>query len=208
MKNSFVGTIVIVVAASTKGAPLKAQIISRPVQFGVMGGATVPIGVLRDATAYGLNVGAFVSVGVPLVPVSLRLEAQWHHMGGKGDSIACALIPGGFCPEPIQMRVIDGTANLVYTFPSVLPLRFYLIAGAGVYGERAHTEDGGDTYDSKTKFGLNGGAGVKFQLGSIGGFVEARYHNVIHGSDIGDYAVRSPKVKSLEFVPIGAGITF
>ncbi|MBA2686215.1 MAG: hypothetical protein H0U66_17160 [Gemmatimonadaceae bacterium] len=178
-------------------------------ELGVMAGATVPIGLLKDATASGWNAGAFVNLGVPLVPVSLRLEAQWHHMGGAGGAIACTLAPGGgFCPEPIEKRIVDGTANLVYTFPSVLPLHLYLIGGAGVYEERAHTENGGDAHESATKFGVNAGAGDKFQLGTFGGFVEARYHNIIHGSDIGDYAIRSPKVKSLQFVPISAGITF
>ncbi len=210
MKTPFVNTIVIALATATMAAPLKAQIISRPIQFGIMGGVTAPIGLLNDATSAGWNAGAFVNFGVPLVPVSFRLEAQWHHMSGNGTAIGCTLAPGsdGFCPEPIEMRIVDGTANLVYTFPSAVPLHFYLIGGAGAYGERAHTIDGGNSPQSVTKFGVNAGAGVKVQLGSIDGFVEARYHNVIHGSAIGDYAIRSPRVKSLQFVPISAGIIF
>ena len=191
-------------------SPLAAQILTRPTQFGVMGGVTAPIGLLRDATATGWNAGVLLNIGVPLIPVSIRIDAQVHHLGGNGFSISCTFTPGGsgFCPEPIEMRIIDGTANLVYTFPGMLPAKFYLIAGAGIYGERAHSDDGGNVYETRTKFGLNAGAGMKLQLGSLGGFVEVRYHNVIHGSDIGDYAIRSPQVKSLQFVPISAGVVF
>jgi opacity protein-like surface antigen len=201
-------TIAIVVCMLTEPAAVHAQ-GSRPVHFGVMGGLTVPVALLSEASSAGWNLGALVNVGAPESPLSFRVDAQWHQLGGGGGVIGCSFAPGGgFCPEPVDVRIIDGTANVVYTVGSDSPTNIYLIAGAGVYGERAISPANGSRGNA-TKFGLNAGLGVRFNLSSsLGGFVEARYHNVLHGSDVGDYAKRSTTVKSLQFIPISAGITF
>lgn len=191
-------------------APLAAQgVDSRPVHVGVMGGASIPLGLMRDATQLGWNAGAFVSIRMSGSPLSLRIDGQWHQLEGNGSARGCPLgvVAGaGFCPEPIDVRVIDGSADIAYTFGRAHP-GFYLLAGGGVYGERATTPSSG-ARGSATKFGLNAGAGITFKLGSLDGFFEARYHNIIHGSNVGDFARRSDKVKSLELVPISLGLTF
>ncbi len=175
-----------------------------------MGGLTVPVGSLRDASRVGWNAGALVAVGASLAPVRFRIDGQWHRLG-HGDLVACTSAPGspGGCTLPVNfaLRVIDGTANAIYTFRNDLPTNFYMIAGGGVYGERTtSTIDG--ARNSATKFGLNAGVGVSFGGNPLGGFVEVRFHNVFHGSDIGDYAKRGDEPKSLQFIPISAGITF
>lgn len=185
---------------------------SRPVHFGIMGGATIPRDLLNDAAKSGWNLGAIVSFDTPLTRLSLRIDGQWIHLPGRtGNFIACAglRVDPIVCSEPIEFdfRVIDGTANAVYTFGRALSTSLYLIAGAGVYGERT-TSTFGHSRSSATKFGLNGGVGVRFRLREFGGLAEARYHNVIHGSDIGDYAKNGDKPKSLQFLPISVGITF
>ena len=191
-------------------APLSAQgVDSRPVHFGVMGGVSIPLGLMSDASQTGWNAGALVRIGFPGSPLSVRIDGQWHQLEGNGSRNACPLgvVAGaGFCPQPIDVRVIDGTADIAYTFGHAHP-GFYLLAGGGAYGERATTPSSG-ARGSATKFGLNAGAGVTFRVGSLGGFLEARYHNIIHGSDVGDFARRSDKVKSLELVPISLGLTF
>jgi hypothetical protein len=120
----------------------------------------------------------------------------------------CTFTPGGgsYCPEPIDFRVIDGTANLVCTFRDALPTNFYVIAGGGVYHERAVAPADNNSRGSATKFGVDGGVGLNVRVGTLGGFLEARYHNVLNGSDVGDYARRSARVKSLQFVAVSAGI--
>jgi hypothetical protein len=93
----------------------------------------------------------------------------------------------------------------VYTFGAALPTKFYLIGGIGAYNERAHDPDT-DVSVSSTKFGVNAGVGFKFQLTGFSTFIEARYHNVIHGSAIGSES--SSNAKSLQILPISVGITF
>ena len=185
---------------SAAAAPLSAQaIVSSPVRFGIMGGATFPLSDLKDEAKTGWNAGALVNIGVPLVPVSFRIDGQWQQMQGK-DFDAGA----GFT-DRTDFRIIDGTANVVYTFGAALPTKFYLIGGIGVYNERAK-DQATDVTASSTKFGLNGGVGFKFQLTGFATFIEARYHNIIHGEAIGD--VGSNHAPSLQIIPITVGITF
>lgn len=175
-------------------APLRAQaIVSSPVRFGIMGGATLPLSDFKDTQKTGWNAGALVTIGVPLVPVSFRVDGQWHQLQHEN------------VPAPADVRIIDGTANVVYTFGAALPTKFYLIGGLGVYNERAKDPASNLTV-SATKFGLNGGVGFKFQLTGFATFIEARYHNVIHGTEIGDGSTGN--ANSLQFIPITVGITF
>ena len=139
------------------------------------------------------------TIGVPLVPVSFRVDGQWHQLKGKNLEL------GGGGTSRDDFRIIDGTANVVYTFGAALPTKFYLIGGAGVYNVHVKNDDL-DVSASSTKFGLNGGVGFKFQLTGFSTFIEARYHNVIHGSSVGD--VNDSHANSLQFVPISVGITF
>jgi len=196
MKRSAINAAVLGLILSAAAAPVSAQaIVSSPVRFGIMGGATIPLSDLSDEAKTGWNAGALVTIGVPLVPVSFRIDGQWHQMNGKD-------VGGTQFPD---FRIIDGTANVVYTFGAAMPTKFYVIGGIGAYNERAH-DPVADVSASSTKFGLNAGVGFKFQLTGFATFIEARYHNVIHGSVIGDASTTN--AKSLQFLPISVGITF
>ncbi|HMA04246.1 MAG: outer membrane protein [Gemmatimonas sp.] len=196
MKRTAINAAVLGLILSAAAAPVSAQaIVSSPVRFGIMGGATIPLSDLSDEAKTGWNAGALVTIGVPLVPVSFRIDGQWHQMNGKD-------VGGTQFPD---FRIIDGTANVVYTFGAAMPTKFYVIGGVGAYNERAR-DPVADVSASSTKFGLNAGVGFKFQLTGFATFIEARYHNVIHGSVIGDASTTN--AKSLQFLPISVGITF
>jgi len=197
MKRTAITAAVLGLILSAGAAPISAQaIVSSPVRFGIMGGATVPLSDLSDFNKTGWNAGALVTIGVPLVPVSFRIDGQWQQMQAKND-----------VAFPADLRIIDGTANVVYTFGAALPTKFYLIGGVGVYNERFKDPDT-DISASGTKFGLNAGVGFKFQLTGFATFIEARYHNVIHGTDVGGGDASGGDVRSLQFIPITVGITF
>jgi opacity protein-like surface antigen len=195
MKRTAINAAALGLIISAAAAPLSAQaIVSSPVRFGIMGGATVPLSDLKDFNKTGWNAGALVTIGVPLVPVSFRIDGQWHQLQHKSG-----------VAFPADLRIIDGTANVVYTFGSALPTKFYVIGGVGAYNER-FKDPNSDVHASGTKFGLNAGVGFKFQLTGFSTFIEARYHNVLHGSEVGTGT--SSNVKSLQFLPISVGITF
>lgn len=202
MTRTAISAAVLGLVLSVLAASVSAQaIVSSPVRFGIMGGATVPLSDVSKEEKTGWNAGVLVSIGVPLVPVSFRIDGQWQQMSGKTFVAAGG---GGSSSFP-NLRIIDGTANVVYTFGAALPTKFYLIGGAGIYNER-FKDPNSDLHADGTKFGLNGGVGFKFQLTGFATFIEARYHNVIHGSAVGDGATSN--AKSLQFVPISVGITF
>lgn len=195
MMRSAISAAVLGLVISATAAPVSAQaIVSSPVRFGIMGGATFPMSDLKNVVKTGWNAGALVTIGVPLVPVSFRVDGQWQQLNARAGIAA-----------PANLRIIDGTANIVYTFGAALPTKFYLIGGAGVYNER-FKDPSSDLHADGTKFGLNGGVGFKFQLTGFATFIEARYHNVIHGTAVG--SVDASNAKSLQFVPISVGITF
>jgi opacity protein-like surface antigen len=201
MKRTAISAAVLGLVISAAAAPVSAQaVVSSPVRFGIMGGATMPLSDFSDAAKTGWNAGILMNVGVPLVPVSFRVDGQWQQLTGKDQDFGEAGISHD------DFRIIDGTANVVYTFGAALPTKFYLIGGAGVYNVRVKNDDL-DLNANSTKFGLNAGVGFKFQLTGFSTFIEARYHNVIHGTDIGDTG-SSSDAKSLQFVPISVGITF
>jgi opacity protein-like surface antigen len=200
MTRTAINAAVLGLVLSAAASSVSAQaVISSPVRFGIMGGATLPLSDFKDAAKTGWNAGVLVNIGVPLVPVSFRVDGQWQQLTGKNYEVGKGAITHD------DFRIIDGTANVVYTFGAALPTKFYLIGGAGAYNLRVKNEDL-DASASSTKFGLNGGVGFKFQLTGFSTFIEARYHNVFHGTDIGDS--NSSDSKSLQFVPISVGITF
>jgi len=54
-----------------------------PVQFGVMGGVTLPVGNASDAVKTGWNAGALLNFGFANSPVGLRVDGSWNQMNYK-----------------------------------------------------------------------------------------------------------------------------
>jgi opacity protein-like surface antigen len=178
------------VAAS---APLGAQVLASPFRFGITGGATVPVGNLGDRSNTGWNAGGLLDVGLPFFPISFRLDVTWQQLGTK-------TLPN---LSQFKNRFIAGTANVLYTFNPMAPTKFYLIGGIGGYNHRVEATPppapgggGPTTTNSETKFGINAGAGLRFQFTGFSTFVEARWHDVF---------TTGP---SSQFFPINVGITF
>lgn len=157
-----------------------------PVSFGVGGGVTIPTGSSSDALKTGWHGLALVRFKPAASPVGFQIDGMYQRLGFDE-----------FLPEG-NLQVINGTANVVFSFPVSEETRFrpYLLGGVGVYNSKAKFEVGPDG-ESSTDFGINAGAG--FDIGFGGGtfFVEGRFHNVFE-SDADD----------LKFIPITAGIRF
>ena len=95
------------------------------------------------------------------LPLGLRFEGSYNKFLGRSDIGTHA-----------DVRIIAGTANLVYALPGV-GIRPYLIGGGGYYSRKA------DLANAQTinAFGVNGGVGL-FPLSSFNAYVEARGHIV------------------------------
>jgi Outer membrane protein beta-barrel domain len=173
------------------GAVLMATVGAVPAvaqaKFSLGGGLTVPLGDFDDLVGTGWHGLAALGFQPADFPVGFQIDGMYQRFGFDD-------VPDEFDGN---WQVIQGTANVVYTFTTAEESTFhpYLIGGLGLYNEKATGDDVGDT-ESETDFGINGGAGFDFQLGSVGLFVEGRFHNIFTEDN------------STNFIPITAGIRF
>lgn len=160
-----------------------------PVSFGVGGGVTIPTGSSSDDLKTGWHGTALVRFKPAASPVGFQIDGMYQRLGFT-DETEAAIGEG-------KAQIINGTANVVFSFPVSEETRFrpYLIGGVGLYNTKFKLDSGIDT-ESDTDFGINAGAG--FDVGFGGGtfFVEGRFHNVFtEGSDF-------------KFIPITVGLRF
>lgn len=193
MKRILTGAAVLGFAVLASGRVAAQSASSSPIQFGVMGGATFPTGDFNNFVKTGWNAGALLNFGFQNSPVALRVDGSWNQMNYKDFN-------------NVKLRLIDATADVVFNVGTKSPAQFYLIGGAGVYNFK--NTGSNDNFDfssgSQTKFGLNGGAGIKFK-GSLSPFVEARYHYVFSGSSFNNGNGQDEK---FQMIPLSVGITF
>jgi hypothetical protein len=193
MKRILTGAAILGFAVLASGRVAAQSASSSPIQFGVMGGATFPTGDFNNFVKTGWNAGALLNFGFQNSPVALRVDGSWNQMNYKDFN-------------NVKLRLIDATADLVFNVGTKSPAQFYLIGGAGVYNFK--NTGSNDNFDfssgSQTKFGLNGGAGIKFK-GSLSPFVEARYHYVFSGSSFNNGNGQDEK---FQMIPLSVGITF
>ena len=181
MKGIVKGLSALALATAVFAAPAAAQ---TPVQFGIGGGATLPLSDFADGASLGFHGNVLVQFAPAGSPVGVRVDGMYNRLSEKEESGN-----GNF-------QVISGTANAVYTFQTAETSMFhpYLIAGVGAYNFK-YAPEVGDS-ESETKLGVNGGAGFDYNAGGAVIFVEGRFHNIFfEGSD-------------LNMIPITVGVKF
>ena len=165
-------------------------LVSSPVQFGIVGGTTVPVGNLDDIATSGWHAGVLMNIGLPLVPLGFRVDGVWHETGTKtfGDG------------NSAKARIIAGTLDATYALGAVPILKPYLIGGVGVYNVKftntAVPHIGSGDSESETRFGINAGIGLRVQLTGFSTFIEARWHDIFTTGN------------SQQMIPLSVGITF
>ena len=172
-----------VLMATVGAAPAMAQ----GAKFSLGGGLTLPLSDFDDAVGTGWHGLAAVGYQPADFPVGFQVDGMYQRFGFDD-------VPDDF---DANFQIIQGTANVVYTFTTAESSSFhpYLIGGVGLYNQKATGDDLPDT-DSQTDFGVNAGAGFDFQLGSVGLFAEGRFHNVFGDPD------------NSNFIPISVGVRF
>lgn len=162
--------------------------------LGISAGASIPQSSFGDGVNTGYNVNGMINIGVPLSPLAFRGEVGWNHFDLSGNNASG------------NVRMINGTANVVLVPSTVMTAKPYLIAGVGAYNVKTTVDNSGGllgtgaftSSSSDTRLGFNGGVGFAFGLGSVGTIIEARYVTVNGKNGSG----------SLSFVPVSFGITF
>ena len=200
LANAFFASLLSTVLAATP--PLSAQMLGKgPAHVGITGGMSLPGGELGVATSTGWNAGALVSIGALNAPLRLRIDGQWNQFNGKPQ------LAGDRPTEYDDFRIIDATANALYTFPSTSMASFYILAGAGVYAEKSTMRLGATTTTATaTRGGVNAGAGVRLQLSRVSTFVELRYHYILRGQQIAPYDFFGNGHEGMHIFPLSVGI--
>jgi len=168
-------------------APSMTRAQTAPIGFGLAGGLSTPVGSFSDDADPGWRALGTLAISVPLVPIGLRIDGAYDHFNVDQTLV------GGLTRSGSQ-RVASFTVNPTYRFgvPGV-PLTPYLIGGIGAY----NVSCGGDiSCNSSTRFGWNGGVGIKLRAVVITAFAEARYHHV------------SLDGGSLAYLPVTVGLLF
>jgi opacity protein-like surface antigen len=191
MRRSLLGVAAFALGLSVATTGAQAQetttTTTRPVRFGVSGGLTIPTGDFGDAVNTGYNINGLVEGKLTTVPIALRGEFTFAHFDFDEDVLGV----GG------SDRLLAGIASALYYFPvrtNGNVIRPYVIGGAGVYNFR----DSPDNLpsESTTKFGLNFGGGIEFQLTGFSAFGEVRDHIVF------------TDVSNTNMIPLTFGIKF
>jgi opacity protein-like surface antigen len=183
--NSMIRGAVVGLAVMLGAQAAQAQGLS----LGLGGGIVVPTGSLSDGVGTGWNGTAQLRVKPPVSPLGFQVDAFYTRFSLDG-------VDG-------HSRMLGGTANAVFAFPSVSPLRPYLLAGPGLYNGKT-TIDGLGSSESQTKFGLNAGAGFDFGMGKAKLFAEARFHAILKGT----VDATSGEEKTANMIPLTVGLRF
>lgn len=192
MKTVIRSMVVLAVLVSIPvAASAQVGLAKRLVTVGVGGGMSVPVSDAGDAFNNGFNVQGFARLNVPKLPVMPRFDLNFSRLAIDESQVG---IPG-------TQQILSGLANLQISVLPLGPVRPYVVAGLGAYNLKTETEGVTPTSESKTHFGINGGAGVALHLGMINGFIEGRVDNVYTEEGAID-------ANQVQFIPVTFGLTF
>ena len=147
-------------------------------RFSVAGGIAAPMSDLGDVADLGYNVGAGLNFGAGRLPMSARVEGGLNSFGLKD--------------LPENVRILNATVNAVVNLGQQTESP-YLIGGLGLYNSKFGNAG------SENALGVNLGGGLRFLIGDLNTFFEARYHAMLGEAGAG---------ANLQFVPITVGVMF
>ena len=151
-------------------------------KFGVMGGASLPMGDFGEFSKTGFGGGVTLMMRAPEAKVGFGIEAQINRFGvediGDIDVNATTNLYGAMA----RLEFAAGNA-------------FYLLGGAGLFRTEVTADDDGPDLGEtdNTDFAVQGGLGFNFGPGL---FLEGKFVNVFTEGE------------STQFVPIVVGIRF
>lgn len=147
-------------------------------RFSVSGGLAAPMSDLGDDADLGYNVAAGLNFGGAYRPIGARLEGSLSQFSLKNFNE--------------DVRILNATANAVVNIGQGNDSP-YLIGGLGIYNSKFGNAD------SENAVGANLGGGLRFPIGGLNAFFEARYHAMLGDRSAG---------ANLQYIPITFGIVF
>jgi opacity protein-like surface antigen len=179
---------------------------SRPLRIIFSGGVTVPtsdfqaggsIGKIH-ATGYHGDVSLLLNLGG--FPLRIRPEASLTHFDLKKALSSGA---GGSGGNDGTSRLLGGLVNLEFSLGAG-PIRPYILAGGGLTNINTDFSASSGSVPatvSETKYSIDGGAGIRFRLGPLDGFIEGRVNNVYSEKGAVNF-------KDVKLIPVTFGLVF
>lgn len=171
-----------------------------PITLGLGGGITMPTNDTGDVLKNGFHLRGLAEFHVPALPFGLRGALGYQKMNVQDALQAATSMTNG------QSQILSGLAGVTFPLMSSGPVRPYITASLGAFHVKGEADSSGvSVSNTETRFGIDGGAGLKFAMGPTHGFVEARLENVY------TEAGWNPSVSSLKnarFIPITFGFSF
>jgi opacity protein-like surface antigen len=157
MKGLLRGVAALGVIGSLVAIPAQAQTGANRITAGFGGGVTIPLGSTSDVVKTGWNAGGVVQFKPATSPIGLQVDVMYQQLKASDASKALD-------PLADKSQIWSGTGNVVFWLPvaAETKIRPYLLGGGGIYNVKAKDTDG--TSASVTKFGINAGAGLDFDL--------------------------------------------
>ncbi len=175
---------------------------TRPVAVIVSGGASVPTGGFKDYNDLGVHADASLLVRLGGQAIRLRPELSYARFGVKkvalalpvsnwagqtmvnravsptsaGRATATGVLGAAATLPPAPTPTTDGASTLLGLLGNIeVPLAggLYVIGGVGATNVKSGATNAASDA-SQTALTYNGGAGLRFRIGSISGFVEGR----------------------------------
>lgn len=187
------GLLVLFGSPSVAQAQMSGLGCSRIICFIASGGLTLPAADLADFHDSGFHADASAILNIPGLPIAFRPEFSLTQFKLK---------------QPVNTTPTE-TTDVTKMFAAIgnvelgLGGGLYVLAGGGILSTSAFGVVGGvaSEEDSQTKFTFDAGAGYRFKLGGIHGFLEARVGSASY--DQGTFAF-----EKAAFIPITFGLVF
>ena len=167
---------------------------SRAVNFGIGGGVSLPVSNARDLYRTGFNGQGFMRIDVKGWPVSLRGDFSYQIFQLQADALAGTGSSSG------TGTLLAGLGGLQLTL-SRGRVRPYLLASVGAYNIKSEPDAPNVPVTSATHFGVDGGAGILFNMGTLLLYAEGRLDHVLTHGDV-------VPADAIDVVPISLGVIF
>ena len=155
------------------------------VSVGFSGGASLPVGNLKDVADVGYSVAGHVYLRPQAVKAFMfRGDVTYDSWNGTGTTS--------------KLNSLGVIANVLFPLTDDnAGIRPYLVGGAGLYRFGSTVKVGTlEISNTVNKFGVQGGAGLEFKLAGMSTFLEGKYVNVFNDG------------RSTSYIPVTFGVRF
>lgn len=198
-------TVACAIASLVAAASLSAQGAGpsgRPISIVFSGGATVPTGSFKEYHDLGMHGDVSVLLRLFGAGIRLRPEVTYGRFSVK-DAIRSALLGTGGAGTSGASYSSADVSTVLGAFGNIeFPLvgGLYLLGGVGAVGLSSDVTTSSKPL-SETKLSYNGGAGLRFKIAGISGFVEGRLANLAVEKGAALF-------KDVKTIPVSFGLVF